>query len=139
MATTLAAVGALSGTVSGATPAPVALNATAFGSAPAVALTTGTNVQFNFVNNGAMVIVVYNSTAAGGTTWEFLIQQQVLGVSFAATTMVGTTPSTIGSYVFGPFGPSKFNDANNLCWVTQVGASAATSFIGLFTLPGAAS
>lgn len=139
MTTTLTAVGALAGTVTGATPAPVALSATGFGSAPAVALTSGSNVQFNFANTGAMVIVVYNTTAAGGTTWDFIIQQQVLGVSFAATTMVGTTPSTIGSYVFGPFGPSKFNDANNLCWLTQVGASAATSFIGLFTLPGAAS
>jgi hypothetical protein len=139
MATTITAVGSLSGAATGATPAPVALNATAFGSAPAVALTTGTNVQFNFVNTGAMVIVIYNTSAAGGTTWEFLIQQQVLGVSFAATTMVGTTPSTVGAYVFGPFGPSKFNDANNLCWVTQVGASAATSYIGLFNLPGAAS
>lgn len=139
MTTTITAVGALAGVVTGATPAPVALNATAFGSAPAVALTTGSSVQFNFVNTGAMVIVIYNTAAAGGTTWEFLIQQQVLGVSFAATTMVGTTPSTVGSYVFGPFGPSKFNDTNGLCWVTQVSASAATSYIGLFTLPGAAS
>lgn len=139
MATTITAVGALAGIVMGATPAPVALNATAFGSAPAVALTTGTNVAFNFVNNGAMVVVIYNTTAAGGTTWNFLIQQTVLGVSFATTSITGTTPSTIGSYVFGPFGPSKFNDVNNLCWVTQVGASAATSYIGLFTLPGAAS
>lgn len=139
MTTTITAVGSASGIVTGATPAPVALNATTFGSAPAVALTTGTAVQFNFVNNGAMVVVIYNAAAAGGTTWNFLIQQTVLGVSFAAATMTGTTPSTIGSYVFGPFGPSKFNDVNNLCWVTQVGASAATSFIGLFTLPGAAS
>ena len=139
MATTITAVGALAGVVTGATPAPVALNATSFGSAPAVALTTGTNVQFNFVNNGAMVVVIYNTAAAGGTTWDFIIQQQVLGVSFAATAIVGTTPSTIGGYVFGPFGPSKFNDANNLCWLTQVGASAVTSYIGLFTLPGAAS
>jgi hypothetical protein len=139
MATTLTAVGSIAGVLSGAAPAPVALNATSFGAAPAVALTTGTNVQFNFVNNGALVVVVYNSAASGGTSWDFIIQQQVLGVSFAASTMAGTTPSTIGAYVFGPFGPSKFNDSNGLCWLTQVGASATTSFIGLFSLPGAAS
>jgi hypothetical protein len=139
MATTITPVGTYAGAISGATPAPVALNATSFGSAPAVALTTGTNVQYNFVNNGALIVVIYNTAAAGGTTWNFLIQQTVLGVSFAAATMTGTTPSTIGAYAFGPFGPSKFNDVNALCWVTQVGASAITSYIGLFTLPGAAS
>lgn len=139
MATTITAIGPIAGVATGATPPPVSLNATAFGSAPAVALTAGTAVQYNFVNNGAYVVAIYNSAAAGGTTWEFTIQQTVLGDAFAITTMVGTTPSSIGTFVFGPFGPSKFNDVNNLCWVTQVTASAVTSYLGLFSLPGAAS
>lgn len=138
MATTLLPIGSISGAVTGSTPIPTGFSATSF-TAAGTALTTGTGVQFNFVNNGALIVIIYNTAAAGGTTWNFIIQQQVLGVSFAASTMTGTTPSTIGSYAFGPFGPSKFNDANGLCWVTQVGASAATSYIGIVSLPGAAS
>jgi hypothetical protein len=144
MATTLTLVGSIAGAASGATPAPAALNATTFGSAPAVALTTGTAVQFNFVNNGALVVVVYNTTAAGGCTWEPSLYPNtsgvpaaaVLGVAIPLTAMVETTPSTIGAYILGPFGPSKFNDSNGLCWIQQVTASAATSYIGLFSVPG---
>jgi len=146
MATTLTVVGALSGAATGATPAPSALNATVFGSAPAVALTAGTAVQFNFANNGALVVVVYNTAAAGGCTWEPTLYPTtagapgvaVAGVVIPLTSMVATTPSTIGGYVLGPFGPSKFNDSNGLCWIQQVTASAVTSYIGLFSLPGAA-
>jgi hypothetical protein len=144
MATTLALVGSISGVASGATPAPTALNATTFGSAPAVALTAGTAVQFNFVNNGALVVVVFNTAAAGGCTWEPTLYPNTSGVPSAAilglplplTSMIETTPSTIGAYILGPFGPSKFNDTNGLCWIQQVTASAATSYIGLFSVPG---
>jgi len=60
----------------------------------------------------------------------------VLGVAIPLTAMVETTPSTIGAYILGPFGPPKFNDSNGLCWIQQVTASATTSYIGLFSVPG---
>jgi len=135
MATTLVSLGALAGTITGATPTPVALDAT-FAAASMTALTAGTGVQFNWVNNGSLVAVVYNTAAAGGTTWEPTIQAQILGVAIPITSQVITVPSIIGAFIVGPFGPSKFNDSNGFCWLTQVGASAATSYIGVFSLPG---
>ena len=133
MATLLTPISSIAGTASGGAMTATNLNAAAF----ATALTAGTNVQFNFANNGAMLPVILNSAAAGGATFSVTIQRSTLGFTFASTTVEYTTPSTVGSYVLGPFGPSIFNDGNGLCWVTQVTASATTSFIGLFTLPGA--
>ncbi len=143
MATTLSVIGPLAGAMTGGTPAPVALIV-----ANMTQLTAGSNVLFDWANTGALVVVVLNSTAAGGTTWEPTIYPTTggaaggpnapLGVAIPLTSMILTTPSTIGAFPFGPFGPSKFNDTNGMCWLTQVGASATTSYIGVYSLPGAA-
>jgi hypothetical protein len=147
MATTLVSLGSLAGAMTGATPPPVAVNAT-FAGASMTALSAGTNVQFNFANNGSIVVVIYNTAAAGGATWSPTLypnasgapSASILGVSIPLTAMVVTAGSVIGvSAILGPYGPSKFNDPNGLCWITQVTASAATSYIGVFALPGSLS
>ncbi len=148
MATALSPVaGLLAGVITGATPSPVSINATTVASGNWVALTAGTNVLFSFANNGNAIVVIYNTAGAGGCTWSPTIYPTTagaiggpgtpLGVSIPLTAMVITTPSTIGAYILGPFGPSKFADSNGLSWLTQVTASAATSYIGVFANSGA--
>lgn len=147
MATTLTSAGSLSGTASGATPAVVALNSTFCAAAPFVAETTGTNVLFNFANNGALVFVIWNTVASGSSnTWEPVLfpttsgapSAAVLGVSFGLSAMVYTTTATLGAFILGPFPPSKFNDSNGLCWINQVGAGLTTSYVGVMAVPAAA-
>jgi hypothetical protein len=148
MATTLTSAGTLSGAASAGTPSPVALNSTFCAAAPFVAETTGTNVLFNFANNGAMVFVIWNTVASGsGNTWEPVMfpntsgapaaNTALLGVTLGLTTMVYTTTATLGAFILGPFGPSKFNDSNGLCWINQVSAGLTTSYVGVMALPGA--
>jgi hypothetical protein len=145
-ATPLAVLGSIAGTVTGATPTPVVLNAT-YAAASMTALTTGTNVLFSFPNNGAVIVVVYNTAAAGGAVWSPTLYPTtagapgaaVLGTVLPLTTIQSTLNSVIGANVIGPFGPSKFNDSNGLAYVTQVGASAVSSYIGVFSVPGALS
>lgn len=146
MATTLTSLGALAGAATGATPSPIALNAT-YAAASMTAQTTGTAVLFNFANSGSQVFVIYNTVASGsGNTWEPILFPStsgvagaaVLGVAIPATAMVYTTSAIIGSFILGPFPPSKCNDTNGLAWVEQVGAGLTTSYVGVFNLPGAA-
>lgn len=137
-------LGSIAGTVTGSAPAPVVLNAT-FAAASMQPLTTGTNVLYNFANNGAFIVVVYNTAAAGGATWNPVLYPttagvpsgSTLGVAFSLGAMASVLNSVIGANILGPFGPSKFNDSAGLCWLNQVGASATTSYIGAFSVPGA--
>lgn len=137
MATTLTPIGTIAGA-----PASGSITPTVVGSllsSSGTALSTGTGVQFNWANNGAQLLAVNLTTSAGGFTAQFTIQRTILGFSFSASTVQNVIPSTAGVYLFGPFGPSNFNDANGLCWFTQSTASAATVFVGVLNLPGAAS
>ena|SRR5208283_389626 len=136
MATTLTPIGSIAGTPTGGALTPTILYpATLNASATALSASPTT---FTFANNGAMMVVVDVTTSAGGFVLQVLMQKSLLGFSFAAATVAYTIPSTIGLYMFGPFGPSNFNDANGLCWLNQA-ASAATVFIGVYTIPGALS
>lgn len=137
MATTLTSIGSVAGTPTGGAVTPTVLGTLL--AASGTALTTGTGVQFNWANNGAMLLAVDVTSAAGGFTGQFTLQKSILGFSFAATAVQSVIPSTAGIYLFGPFGPSNFNDSNGLCWFTQSTASASTVFIGVLTAPGALS
>jgi hypothetical protein len=150
MATALTPVtGFLAGAAVGATPAPVALNSTFCAAANFVAQTTGTNQLFNFANNGAMVFVIWNTVASGSSnTWEPVLYPStvgapsglgVLGLTLPLTSMIYTTTATLGAFIIGPFGPSKFNDSNGLCWINQVGAGLVTSYVGVVAIPAAVS
>jgi hypothetical protein len=147
MATTLTSLGALTAAATGATPAVVTLNAT-FGAASMTAQTTGTNQLFNFVNNGAIAFVVYNTVASGSNnTWEPIMFPTTsgaaggpgapLGVTIPITAMTYTTTAIVGAFLLGPFPTSKFNDTNGLCWINQVGAGIVTSYVGAFAIPTA--
>ena len=147
MATTLTVGGSLTGVTGSATPAPVALNSTFCAAAPFAAQTTGSNQLFNFVNNGSVLFVIWNTVASGSSnTWEPVLypttaganNAAVLGAAFALNAIVYTTTATLGAFILGPFAPSKFNDSNGLCWINQVGAGIITSYVGAMTLPGAA-
>ena len=134
MATTITPMaGALAAVMTGAAPTLTPLAVT---TGNMVQLTTGTNVQFQFANPGNLVFAVYNSAASGGCTWSFIVQAQILGIGLANTAMECTTPSTVGVWLFGPFGPTKFNDANGNMNITQVTASATTSYVGVYQIPG---
>lgn len=146
MSTTLTSAGFLTGAATGATPAVVALNSTFCATSPFVAEVASANQLFNFANNGSMVFVIWNTVASGsGNTWEPVLYPStsgapsggaVLGLTLPLTSMVYTTTATLGAFVLGPFGPSKFNDSNGLCWINQVSAGLTTSYVGVMAIPG---
>lgn len=147
MATTLTSAGSITGSPSGATPSPVALNSTFCAASPFVAQVASSNQLFNFANNGAVLFVIWNTVASGsGNTWEPVLYPTtsgaagvaVLGVDIPLTAMVYTTSATLGAFILGPFPPSKCNDSNGLAWINQVSAGLTTSYVGIMTLPGAA-
>lgn len=139
-ATALSVIGPIAGTLTGATPSPVAIAL-----ANMTQMTAGP-IEYSFPNTGNNVVVVLCTTAAGGFIMEPVIYpttagavggtQGPLGLTVALTAMQVTIPSVIGAYVVGPFGPSKFNDSNGLAYVSCA-ASATTVYIGVYSLPGA--
>lgn len=144
-AITLSSAGFVSGAAVGATPAPVVLNATFCTTAPFIVNPVVANQLWNFANNGAMVLVVYN-TVAGANTFEPVLFPTTTGglgagatlsIPYTLSSMVFTMPSIIGSFTIGPFGPSKFNDTNGLCWINQVSAGVSTTWVGVMALPTA--
>lgn len=90
------------------------------------------NTQANFPNNGAVLLRIVMSTTAA--TADFQIQKQVLGYTPPVTTITQALSAST-TYIFGPFSPSTFNDANGLCWVTfSVSPTGAT--LGVYSVPG---
>jgi hypothetical protein len=103
--------------------------ATPFNAAQGTALATYTGL--NFVNNGAVVLVV-NSTGTAATV-TVLFQMTVEGAAITALSIA--LPATAGNYMIGPFAPSKHNDAAQLCHLGFTVVTGMTA--GLYTLPGA--
>jgi hypothetical protein len=88
------------------------------------------NTGLSFANNGAMFLRLVVAVA-GTATATFNLAKTVEGQLPAPFSQVlaNSTP-----YIYGPFSPSDFNDANGLVQVTWPFVSGNTA--GLYFIPG---
>ncbi len=117
-------------------------NATGMSSAailPASETSMTTYAGFSVPNNGAVLIhVVQGATTASNL--QFIVNKAtLLGSSLSSistwTQALGTSAGT--HWIFGPFGPSVFNDSNGLLQATL--SSVVSISVGVYILQGAAS
>jgi hypothetical protein len=97
---------------------------------PATETSMASNAGFSFPNNGATLVrIVIGSAGAGNVTFNF---QRTVEGQLPAAFVVALSNST--TYIFGPFPPSDFNDANGL---VQALLSVPTgNSVGVYSLPG---
>jgi hypothetical protein len=69
-----------------------------------------------------------------GGTIQFVEQRSILGATLPVTQFQQTLAA--GTYIFGPFGPSVFNDPNNLLQMLGTFFGGASNNIGAYILPG---
>jgi hypothetical protein len=101
-------------------------------------LTTVSLIQFP--NNGAVLLHLIIAGADTPVLQPLVETNAILGVSLLASAAFTTSATSTGhQYLFGPFSPRVFNDANGLVNITVTGTVSSSSFAGLLTLPGAAS
>ena len=105
---------------------------------PASETSMATYAGFSVPNNGAVVIhVVQGGTSA--STIQFIVNKAtLLGASLSS---ISTWSQALGvaantHWLFGPFGPSVFNDTNGLLQATLT--SVANISVGCYILQGAA-
>jgi hypothetical protein len=85
----------------------------------------------NFANNGAVLLrLVVGAAGVGNVTFNF---SRTTEGQLPAPFVVAVANST--SYIFGPFSPSDFNDANGLIQIDKSGTVTGDS-AGLYLLPG---
>jgi hypothetical protein len=87
---------------------------------------------FTMPNNGAALVRIVVGAAGTGTI-QFVCQKSIEGVLLPLTAFQQTLAnSTV--YIFGPFRPSEFNDANGLL---NANLSVVTgNTVGAYVLPG---
>jgi hypothetical protein len=114
------------GSASGATPGPLIATGLIL---PAAETALGANTGCTFPNNGAVIFrAVIGGAGAGNIT--FVLNRTVEG-QVPAAFVVAVANST--SYLFGPFSPADFNDANgnvDANFSVQTGNS-----VGVYILP----
>lgn len=90
------------------------------------------NTGFTVPNNGAVLVRVVIGASGAGTI-QFVCQKTVEGVLMPLTAFQQSLAnSTV--YIFGPFRPSEFNDANGLL---NANLSVVTgNSVGAYILPG---
>lgn len=88
------------------------------------------------VPNSGNIVVRLTIGAAGTGNIQFVCQKQIRGASLPLTVFQQTLANST-AYVFGPFAPSEFNDANGLL---NVNLSVVTgNAVGAYVLPGSLS
>lgn len=100
---------------------------------PASETSLATFAGFSVPNNGAVLVHVVVGVSGAGNL-AFICQKTIFGGSIPSTVFqIALVAST--SYLFGPFSPSNFNDANGLLQAT---ISVVTgNSVGVYQLPGA--
>jgi hypothetical protein len=102
---------------------------------PAAETSLATFTGFSVPNNGAVLVRVVVG-AAGTGNLNFVIQRQIAGASFVTATNFQQVVANSTVYIYGPFPPSIFNDANGLLQAT---ISVVTgNSVGVYQLPGSA-
>jgi hypothetical protein len=99
---------------------------------PAAETAMAANTGFTVPNNGAIIVRVVIGAAGTGTI-QFVCQKTIEGVLLPITAFQQVlSNSTV--YIFGPFRPSEFNDANGLL---NANMSVPTgNSVGAYILPG---
>jgi hypothetical protein len=119
---------ALSGPPGGGGIAGIVLPASEAGS-------LATFAGFSVPNNGAVLVRVCIGAAGTGTI-AFIEQKTIEGAVIAATVFSQVVANST-AYIFGPFRPSEFNDANGLLQATITVVTGNT--VGVYILPGSVS
>jgi hypothetical protein len=97
---------------------------------PTAETSTSGDSGASVANNGAILVRAVCTTNG---TLSFTCQKLVEGGAIAAT--VFQQSLTAGSYIFGPFKPSEFNDANGLLQMTGTFFGGSGNTIGAYVLP----